>query len=222
MGPRRAIGVAQVELAPLVAVAKAAGGTVNDVALTAVTGAVQELLACRGERPARLVVSVPVAAHGRDGELGNRVGVLPVSLPLAGSAGERLPVVAAITRARKTDVPGASAALYGPFARALARVGAFGWFIGRQRLVNTFVTDIRGPAEVLTFGGHRIVDLIPVSPISGNVGVGFAVLGYAGRLFVTVVADADRCPEVDGLAVLVRAQLDELGGSGSRPDAGPR
>ena len=182
VGPRRAIGVAQAELAPLVAVAKASGGTVNDVALTAVTGALGELLARRRERPDRLVVSIPVTARSRDegAELGNRVGVLPVSLPLAGPPRRRLSTVAEIIRARKSDVPGASAALYGPFARALAAVGAFGWFIGRQRLVNTFVTDIRGPDEPLTFGGHRIAELIPVAPVSGNVGVGFAVCKHEG------------------------------------------
>jgi hypothetical protein len=143
-------------------------------------------------------------------ELGNRVGVLPVALPLAGSPRQRLPLVAAITRARKTAMPGASAALYGPVARALAGVGAFGWLIGHQRLVNTFVTNIRGPAEPLLFGGLRIAELVPVSSVSGNVGVGFAVLGYAGTLAVTVVADADRCPDVDRLAALVQGQLDEL------------
>lgn len=216
VGSRRALGVAQAELAPLVATAKAAGGTVNDVALTAVTGALDGLLTGRGERPGRLVVSIPIAARRRAevGELGNRTGVLPVSLPLAGSPRERLPVVAAITRARRTSVPGASAALYGPFARTLAGVGAFGWFIGRQRLVNTFVTNVRGPAEPLTFDGHRIAALIPVSPVSGNVAVGFAVLSYAGRLTVTVVADADRGPDVRRLAGRVQAQLDEITGPG--------
>jgi WS/DGAT/MGAT family acyltransferase len=212
VGPRRALGVAHAELAPLIAAAKAAGGTVNDVALTAVTGALRDLLAARGERPDRLVVSIPITARRRAevAELGNRTGVLPVSLPQVGSPRERLPVVAEITRSRKTDSPGASAAWYGPFARALAGVGAFGWFIGHQRLVNTFVTNVRGPAQPQAFGGRRIVELIPVSPISGNVGVGFAVLSYAGRLSMTVVADADRCPDVDRLAALVQAQLDEL------------
>lgn len=220
VGPRRALGVAQVQLAPLIAAAKAVAGTVNDVALTAVSGALRELLAGHGERPDRLVVSIPIAARRRaePGELGNRTGVLPLSLPLAGSPRSRLPVVAGISRARKTDVPGASAALYGPFTRALAGVGAFGWFIGRQRLVNTFVTNVRGPAETLTFGGLRITDLIPVSPVSGNVSVGFAVLSYAGRLTVTVVADADRGLDIRRLAGLVQAQLEELSRSVARAD----
>jgi WS/DGAT/MGAT family acyltransferase len=218
VGPRRALGTARAELAPLVAAAKDAGGTVNDVALTAVTGALRDLLAGRGERPGRLVVSVPITARRRAeiAELGNQGGVLPVCLPLAGRPRDRLRAVAGITRARKTDRPGASAAWYGPFARALAGMGAFGWFIGHQRLVNTFVTNVRGPAEPQTFDGRRIVELIPVSPISGNVGVGFAVLSYAGRLSITVVADADRCPDVDRLAALVQAQLDELAAAPAR------
>lgn len=216
VGPRRALGVAQAGLAPLVAAARAAGGTVNDVALTAVTGAVRDLLAGRGEHPERLVVSVAITARRRVDarELGNRTGVLPVSLPLAGSPRERLADVAGITRAGKTGRPGASAAWYGPFMRALAGLGWFGWFVGHQRLVNTFLTNVRGPAEPLTVGGLRVVDLLPVSPVSGNVAVGFAVLSYAGRVTVTVVADAERCPDVDRLAGLVQAQLDELAGPG--------
>ncbi len=213
VGPGRALGVARAELGPLAAAARAAGATVNDAALTAVTGALHDLLLERGESLDRLVVSMPVAARrpAEAGDLGNRTGVLPVSLPLNGTARQRLPVVADITRARKTDIPGASAALYGPFARTLAALGVFGWFIGHQRLVNTFLTNVRGPAEPLAVGGHRITELLPVSPISGNVGVGFAVLGYVGRLTITVVADPGRCPEADRLARLVQDQLDALG-----------
>lgn len=212
VGPRRVLGTANADLAAVAAAAKGAGGTVNDVLLTAVTGALRDLLAGRGEGPDRLVVSVPIAARRRaePGELGNRTGVLPVSLPLAGSPRARLRIVAGMTRGRKTDVPGASAALYGPFARTLSGLGVFGWFVGHQRLVNTFVSNLRGPARPLAFAGNRIVDLVPVSPLSGNVGVGFAALSYAGRLVVTAVADADRCPEVDRLAGLVQVQLDAL------------
>lgn len=212
VGPRRAMAVAEADLAAVAATAKLVGGTVNDVVLTAVTGALAHVLAVRGERLDRLVVSVPISARRRAdaAELGNRVGVLPVSLPVVGPPAELLAAVVAVTQARKTDAPGASAALYGPFVRALAAVDAFGAFIGHQRLVNTFVTNVRGPREPLSLGGCRIVELIPVAAISGNVGVAFAVLSYAGRLTVTVVADPDRCPDAARLAELVRINLGEL------------
>jgi diacylglycerol O-acyltransferase len=212
VGARRALAVAEAGLPATVAAAKAARGTVNDVVLTAATGALAEMLADGGEPLDHLVVSIPISARRRAdiAELGNRVGVLPVSVPLVGSPAERLAVVAALTRAGKTETPGASTALFGPFARALAGIGAFGWFIGHQRLVNTFLTNVRGPRESLSVGGFRLVELIPVAAISGNVGVAFAVLSYAGRLAVTVVADPDRCPDVAGLANLLQAQLDAL------------
>ncbi|HEY5878711.1 MAG TPA: wax ester/triacylglycerol synthase domain-containing protein [Nakamurella sp.] len=212
VGQRRALAVAQVDLAAVAATARLVGGTVNDVVLTAVTAALACVLAGQGERLERLIVSVPISARRRADtvELGNRVGVLPVSLPLAGPTGERLAAVAAVTRSRKTETPGASTALLGPFVRALAAIGVFGAFIGHQRLVNTFVTNVRGPREPLSLGGCRIAELIPVSAISGNVGVAFAVLSYAGRLTVTVVADPDRCPDLERLAGLLQAQLDDL------------
>lgn len=212
VGPRRGLAYAAAELRPLAAAARAAGGTVNDVALTAVTGALRELLAGRGEHPDRLVVSTSVSARapGQAAGLGNRVGVRPVSLPLAGAAGARLRTIARTTRTGRPSRPGASATVWAAAVQGLTAVGAFGWFIRHQRLVNTFVTNVRGPAVPMTLAGSRIVEVIPVSPISGNVAVGFAVLGYAGRLVVTVVTDPGRCPDADLLAALVRAQLAEL------------
>jgi len=76
--------------------------------------------------------------------------------------------------------------------------------------VNTFLTNVRGPREPLSVGSLRIAELIPVPAISGNVGIAFAVLSYAGRLTVTVIADPDRCPDVERLAQRVQAQLDAL------------
>jgi diacylglycerol O-acyltransferase len=56
---RRRLEVVTVSLADVVHVAHRAGGTVNDVVLTAVTGALLATLRARGEHPAQLVVSVP-------------------------------------------------------------------------------------------------------------------------------------------------------------------
>lgn len=61
----------------------ASGGTVNDVALAAVSEALTELLAARGEHAESLVASVPVSgrAQASAAHLGNQVGVIPVPLP---------------------------------------------------------------------------------------------------------------------------------------------
>jgi WS/DGAT/MGAT family acyltransferase len=208
-GRRRALAVARVDLAAVVAAAHAQGGTVNDVVLTAVTGALRTLLAARGEDIDRLVVSVPVSArrHADATELGNQVGVVPVMVPTTGEPTGRLASVVRSTRGRRTSAPGASASLIGPVFRLLAKAGVYGWIVDRQRLVNTFVSNLHGPELRLSFLGAPVVDVVAVSGTSGNVTVAFVALSYAGRLNVTVIADPDRCPDLDHLAAALQREL---------------
>ena len=63
--------------------------------------------------------------------------------------------LAAITRQRKTAAKGTSVALLGPLFRLLGRTGLLRWFVNHQRLVHTFATNLRGPAQPLTFAGAR-------------------------------------------------------------------
>lgn len=100
--------------------------------------------------------------------------------------------------------------MLGPAFRILAAVGALRWFVNRQHLVSTFVTNLRGPGARLSFLGSPILGVIPISPITGNITVAFAVLSYAGALVVTVVADPDSCPDLDALASQLQRELDAI------------
>jgi WS/DGAT/MGAT family acyltransferase len=220
IGTSRGLGVARVDLAAVRAAAHAQGGTVNDVILTAVTGALRTVLAGRGERIDRLVVSIPVSARrtATATELGNQVGVIPVEVPTTGLPTQRLAATAAITRHRKTVARGSSAMLIGPVFRVLARAGMFGWFVDRQRLINTFLSNLRGPEQRLSFLGAPVIEVIPVGAISGNVTVAFAALSYAGALTVTVIADPDRCPDLQCVAEALQRELRIVtGGDGPHP-----
>src|SRR6266542_2914287 len=175
----------------------------------------------RGRRPAG--AAAPAARRRRGAaarphpsstrRLGNQVGVIPIEVPAAGDPVDRLPAIVRASRARKAAPRGASAALLAPAFRFLARLGVLGRLIGRQRLVNTFVTNLPGPSHRLSFLGAPITEVIPVSGTTGNVTVAFAVLSYAGTLVVTLVADPDRCPDLPVLAVELQTQLDTLAAS---------
>ncbi|WNV84783.1 wax ester/triacylglycerol synthase domain-containing protein [Umezawaea sp. Da 62-37] len=212
-GTNRVLAVARVDLAAVQVAARAQGGTINDAVLSAVAGALRTVLAARGEDVDHLVVSIPVSTRRQAGitELGNRVGVIPVEIPTTGDPIRRLAAVARITRQRKTAAPGSSTALLGWMFRALAKIGVYRWFVDRQRLVTTFVSDLHGPDHAMSFLGAPVVDLIPVSGISGNVTVAFAALSYAGTLTVTVIADPDRVPDLDDLADALRRELHAQG-----------
>ena len=215
-GPHRDLAVATADLDVVRAVARAHGASVNDVVVTAVTGALVELLARRGESIGELVVSVPVSrrAQGEAGSLGNSTGIVPVRVPAVPDAATRLAaLVAERDRVRGTG-RGGSAALLTPVFRGLAAVGAFQAFVDHQRLVHTFVTNVRGPAARMGVAGAEVVAILPVAVNPGNVAVSFDVLSYAGTLAVTLVCDPGLVPESAWLAGRVTAGLTASGGPG--------
>jgi WS/DGAT/MGAT family acyltransferase len=211
-GPRRQVATVDVALDPLQAAGRRHGATVNDVLLVALTAAMARTLHRRGEQVEELVVSVPVSARvtTTSGDLGNRVGVMPVPVPVTGTLHERLAEVARRTRAQKTQARGASAALVGPAFRALAAARLFRWLIDRQRLVNSFLTNLRGPAAQLSLAGAPILRVVPITVTAGNVGVAFAALSYAGRLTLTVIADPDVLPDPGTMAADLRTELQRI------------
>jgi diacylglycerol O-acyltransferase / wax synthase len=101
----------------------------------------------------------------------------------------RLAAITASTRRNLTLPRASSAGPLGLAFRALSRLGLFRLFVEHQRLVHTFETNLRGPAEPVSLGGHRIRAIIPAAVNPGNIGVSFDVLSYAGELGVTVVTD---------------------------------
>jgi diacylglycerol O-acyltransferase / wax synthase len=211
-GLQRRLDVVATDLAAVRELGHANGGTVNDVILAAIAGALRALLASRGERLGQVTVSVPVSARreATGGQLGNQVGVMPVTLPTGGGLTGRITQIAAITRQRKTAAHGSSVALLGPPFRLMAATGLLRWFINRQRLVQTFATNLRGPGQPLTFAGAPVQVVIPIPNTTGNVTVTFAALSYAGTLMITVLSDPGRVPDV---AVLTTALRQELGGA---------
>lgn len=215
-GPRRQFASIRLSLAQTLAVARAEHATVNDVLLVACAGALHRLLAARGERVEEFVVSVPFSARRQTGvgRLGNRSGVIPLGIPAVGDPGLRLRRVAALTRTARSGARGASTALLGPVFRLLARLGLYRRFINRQRLIHTFLSNLRGPTGELSIFGRPITAMLPLSAPTGNVTVAFTVLSYAGTLVITVVADPDACPD---LPLLRAALAEELAGFGLRP-----
>ena len=208
-GGARRVEHVRVDLATVHTGARAEGATINDVVVTAVTGALVALLARRGEAVDELVVSMPVSrrAPGDAGALGNETGVVPVRVPAVPDAGRRLAAVLAVRARVRAPGRGSSAAVLTPAFRALAGIGAFQVFIDHQRLVHTFVTNVRGPAGRLAIGGCEVSAVVPLALNPGNVAVSVDVLSYAGGLGVTLVCDPALVPESAWLADRVAAEL---------------
>jgi WS/DGAT/MGAT family acyltransferase len=212
-GARRRLTTVGTPLRPAIEAAHRYGCTVNDLVLSAVVAAMTDVLADRGEYVDALVVSVPYSSRdsARGERLGNEAGVVPFRVPGHGSSPRnRLYAVALQTKAQRTRPRAASAGPLGLAFRTLARLGVFRAFIDHQRLVNLFVTNVRGPSEPIRFGGRAVTRIVPVAVTPGNTAVSFDVLSYAGCLCVTLVADPDLVPDQADLTDRLRRRLDEL------------
>ncbi|WP_282438687.1 wax ester/triacylglycerol synthase domain-containing protein [Actinoplanes sp. TBRC 11911] len=210
---RRALTRVTVALEDVVTIAHRYGGTVNDVVLCAVTGAMLAVLRARGEHPGHLIVSVPVSGRtsASPGRLGNNTGVRPISVPAIADDAARLAAIVAATREQRLSTARAVSA--GPLSalfRILHRTGLFRMFIEHQRLVHTFETNVRGLRSALHLAGSRIGELVPMVATPGNAGVTFAALSYAGALTVCVITDPGIVPERQPLAAAVRRTFDVL------------
>jgi diacylglycerol O-acyltransferase len=214
-GVRRTFGVATADLAALHATAAAAGGTVNDVVLVAVTGALRDLLGTRGEPVPDFRVAVVVAGRRAAdvAELGNAASPLLVAVPGDGPDRERLRRIAgAVRRAREAATGPAAIAVLGPLFRLAAALGLYRAWLRRQRRLHTLLSNVPGPSAPVSVGGHRVTAMVPFAVgDGGNVTVSFECLSYAGTLAVTAVADAERVPDLPALIAALQSALDRLG-----------
>lgn len=212
-GRHRQLAVARADLSALSAAAHAHDATINDILLTAVSGALAGALRHRGESADRFVLSVPVSGRTNKGAtaLGNHVGAMLVEVSPQRDPTLQLAAIAETTRAhRHSHDRGASAILLGPLFRLLAQIGAFRWYVDRQRIVTTFVTNLRGPRTPMAFLGATVTDVIPVTQITGNVTISFAALSYSGALVVTAIADPEHCPDLQLILAELQNQFNEL------------
>jgi diacylglycerol O-acyltransferase / wax synthase len=171
------------------AVRAALGGTVNDVVLTVLSGALGHYLRAHGHRTdgVELRAMCPVSMRRPDerGALGNLVSVMLAPLfvgiadPLARLAAER----EAMERLKSQDQAGGLYSLQQLLNGIPAVWQAFaGQLPVPQALFNTVSTNVPGPQIPLYLAGHRLLDWIPLGICATNVGLFVAILSYDGRL----------------------------------------
>lgn len=200
VGSGRRLGVVTESLAEVERAGHALGATLNDLVLAAVTTGLRDLLTAHGENaPGRALRTTVPAATGRPGRqvMAMLVVPLPVGEP---DPRRRLALIHRSTTAGKarlratggdvTDVrlPVWLARLVFVLARRLG-----------SRHLTLAVSDVPGPRSPLWLAGSRLVEAVPIAPVSTPVPLAVAALSYADRLAVTINAGA----AIDDLDVLV-------------------
>ncbi|MDO8362061.1 MAG: wax ester/triacylglycerol synthase family O-acyltransferase [Actinomycetota bacterium] len=242
IGAHRSFGAVSLPLAELNRLrAGAPGATVNDVALTIVSGALRAYLDELGELPeVSLLALTPISmkpSPGKrsgtqvgDGDEGRQYRMTTLVLathrehPLA-----RLQIVQHCTQAAKQhgaiDAPALlnvaevlPGALMGTVQRAVARtVNRAGRTLG----CHTVITNVPGPQMPVYFCGARAVLLSGMSPVADGLGLTHAVSSYAGTITVSFTADRDMLPDPAAYERCIRQSIADLSAALPPPAAPP-
>lgn len=217
IGPHRRVEWRIFPLDEIKRLRRALGGTVNDVVLTLVTGAVRRFLARRGEKleglQYRVVVPVNMRADRSDQGAANRVSAFFLSLPVGeDDPRTRFDLVRQQSLLQKTAKAADGIDFFTQLvdrsgSTLLTRVGVD--LAARMQPYNLIV-NVPGPQLPLYVLGARLEELHPLPPLFERQGLGIAVLSYDGRVCWGLVADRDVVPDLAALAGDLDDALDEL------------
>ena len=194
---------------------QALGGTVNDVLLSIVAGALRRYLWDHGEPVENLSMRVTVPVNmrepGRETELGNRVGAVFFDLPISiDDPVCRLGEIVRHMNGRKDSYE--SVAFY-----TALRVLGQGPAPIASRLVNTFgtrstavMTNVIGPQQQLYLAGSPLDALLAWAPTTGRMGLGVSILSYAGEVRLGVLTDQGLVPDPEAIISAFHTEFDEL------------
>ena len=217
IGPHRRYKVLRQQLNDYKAVKDALGGTVNDVVLSVVSGALAEWLRSRGIRTEglemRALVPVSVRAKDNRGTLGNRLTVMRGPLPVyIRDPVARLQFVRQAMEGLKDSKQAVGAATIAKVNNLapptiLAQASRLNF---STRLFNLIVTNIPGPQVPLYLLGRELRDLFPVAFLPKNQALAVAIMSYNGGIDFGLLGDYDALPDLDVIADGLDAALQEL------------
>ncbi len=225
IGPYRRFDWTVADLEQIKAVRSKYGGTVNDVVLAVITGALARFFHRRGVDPVpadfRVMVPVNIRNASTQRDVGNRVAMMVVRLPL--DERDLLPRLRrTIEQARQAKqsrqavgmetVESLSDVTFTTLVVQFARLSAL------SRPYNLVVTNVPGPPGPVYVGGACMRACYPLVPLFSGQALGIALFSYDGKLHWGFNADWDALPDLHDLVAAVDRELTIVGGLVSQSD----
>jgi diacylglycerol O-acyltransferase / wax synthase len=217
IGPYRRFATVRADLGEIKRIKNEAGGTVNDVVLASVAGALGTYLRGRGysthDLELRAMVPISVRTADEHGALGNRVSSFMAPLPIGISDPiERLHAVSKMMGDLKQSKQAVGATLLTELADFAPPTitGQAARLQPRQRFFNLVVTNVPGPQFPLFLLGRRLEAIFPMVPLAKRQAVCFGIMSYDGQVNFGLVGDYDVMADLDVLAGDLERSLAEL------------
>lgn len=217
IGPHRRVDWFSIGIAEVRAIRAALGGTLNDVVLATVSGAIRRFLERHrvdvDSLDFRVMAPVSVRSTDERGTLGNRVSAWMVPLPL----GERDPRAALAAIRHTTEHLKESKEAMG--AEVLTQVGEWtpstllslaSRMMTRALPFNLVVTNVPGPQLPLYLMSARMLDNFGLIPLTDYLCLGIVLFSYDGQLCWGFTCEWDLLPDLHDFVLDVRAAFDDL------------
>ena len=217
IGPHRRFSWVEASLADLKGVKDELGGTVNDVILAAVAGALGRYMRARGHATAgvevRAMVPVSIRTADQHGALGNQVSSMMAPLPVSiEDPVKRLQRVSQVMGDLKDSKQAMGATVmtqltdFAPptISAQAARLQS------RQRFFNLVVTNVPGPQFPLYLLGRKLLRIYPMVPLAQRQAVCVGIMSYNGQVNFGLIGDYDAMEDLDDLGADLDAALSEL------------
>jgi len=209
---KRRVAWAEMLFQEVRAIRSALGGTVNDVVLAIIGGALGRYLRAHGERTDGVAVRVMIPTNVRSeeeaGALGNRVSMMLADVPVGiEDAVARLEAVRSETsRVKAQDQSGAFESFLQMAENvppAIQRLAGFAGVPGGT--FNLVCTNVPGPMIPLYSVGHRMISFWGMLPLAADLGIGVAIGSYDKSLYVSIMSEPSIVEDVS----LIRDFIDE-------------
>lgn len=216
-GPHRRYRGVQTDLTDLRLIKNTFGGSINDVVVTVVTGALRKWLVSRGVRTEglelRALVPVSVRGDAQRGEFGNKLAIMQGPLPVyVDDALDRYLIV----RQAMDDLKASGQALGAEILAGVQNLAPPTLLAQASRLqfsthfFNLLVTNVPGPQLPLYMVGRKLLDIYPIAFLPKGHGLAVAVFSYNGHLDFGLLADFDTIPDIDVISDGISESVAEL------------
>jgi diacylglycerol O-acyltransferase len=227
IGPHRRFDWLTMSLADIKAIRRSLGGSLNDIVLTVVTGAVRRFLQRRLVDPRRIDfrVMTPVSVRTEDerGQLGNRVSAWTIDLPVGEEDPRRqLEAIRRTTAELKASKRAVGAEMLTQVAEwtPSTLLSLAGRNMTRLLPFNMVVTNVPGPQFPMYMLGAKLLETFPHVPLVDNLGLCIALLSYDGKLCWGFNGDYDLLPDLGAYVKATREAFEELQILAQRSQAG--
>lgn len=213
--PKRAAWSESIPLGKVKAIGRATGSTVNDVLLSAVAGALRRYVLDQSQPVdglnVRGVIPVNLRQESDKVELGNKFGLLFLSLPL----GVEDPVERLFELKRRMDGLKGSQEAVVSFG-ILNAIGMAPTEI-ENIVVNIFgtkatavMTNVPGPRKQIYFAGRSVEQMMFWVPQSGRLGLGISIFSYNNQVLLGVATDEGLVPDPETIVRYYGEEIDQL------------